>query len=96
MIAVEYMYFVYVLFSKADRKLYVGYSHDVFKRFDQHRSGQSKATKDRRPLELIYYEAYLNEEEAKRRERYLKGGNGRAVLKIQLFETLNSRGYACL
>lgn len=95
-VAVEYMYFTYVLFSGKDQKLYVGYSHDVFRRFAQHRTGQVEATKDRRPLELIYYEAYLNEAEAKRREKYLKGGNGRAALKIQLAETLGRMGYVCL
>jgi putative endonuclease len=58
--------------------------------------GQVDATRDRRPLELIYYEAYLSEAEAKRREKYLKGGNGRAVLKVQISKTLEHLGYVCL
>ena len=96
MIAVEYMYFTYVLFSMKDRKMYVGYSHDVVHRFMQHRKGQVEAMKDRQPLEMIYYEAYLDETEAKRREKYLKGGNGRATLKIQPSATLRRLGYSCL
>lgn len=36
------------------------------------------------PFELIHYEAYRNKKDAKRREKYLKGGNGRKDLKIQL------------
>lgn len=87
------MYFVYVLFSKKDRRLYVGYSSDVLRRFKQHLSGQVDATCERRAVELIYYEAYLAEVEAKRREKYLKGRNGRATLKIQLSETLSRLEY---
>jgi len=87
------MYFVYVLFSKKDRKLYVGYSKDVQTRFNRHKSGQVPATVNRRPLELIYYEAYSSPQEAKRREKYLKGGNGRAQLKIQIEDTLKKLNY---
>ena len=51
------------------------------------------ATKHRRPLELIYYEAYKEESDAEQREKYLKGGNGRSLLKIQLKDTFNKIGY---
>lgn len=90
------MYFVYVLFSHTDRKLYVGYSNDVAKRFAKHQAGHVAATKNRRPLELIYYEAYSTPKEAKRREKFLKGGNGRAQLKTQLEGTLKSLSYKFL
>ena len=33
---------------------------------------------------LIYYEAYLEEPDARGRERYLKSGSGRQFLKKQL------------
>ena len=42
------------------------------------------ATTGRRPLKLIYYEAYLAEEDAKGRERFLKSGSGRKYLDKQL------------
>ena len=42
------------------------------------------ATKNRRPVKLIYYEAYLEQRDAKQREKYLKGGKGHSDLKIQL------------
>jgi len=87
------MYFVYVLFSLKDRKLYVGFSEDVKLRFEQHQSGRVVSTRERLPLKLVYFEAYPTEHEAKRREKYLKGGNGRAQLKVQLSETLKSCGY---
>ncbi len=36
------------------------------------------------PWRLIYYEAYLNQEDALGREKYLKSGSGRRFLKAQL------------
>ena len=86
------MYYVYILHSKKDLKLYIGYTPDLKARIAKHQSGYVKATKYRLPLELIYAEAYLLESDAKRREKYLKGGKGRAELKIQLkdcFQKLN-------
>ena len=87
------MYYVYILFSKVDNQLYTGFTDNLRSRFKAHTNGYVRATKNRRPLKLIYYEAYLKELDAKRREKYLKGGNGRAELKIQLKEVLNELDY---
>lgn len=78
------MYYVYVLVSKKDHELYTGYTNDLENRVKEHKSGGVRATMFRRPLLLIYYESYLRWSDAKRREKFLKGGNGRAQLKIQL------------
>ena len=88
------MFYVYILISEKDGRLYVGYTNDLRKRFKKHNRGFVKATKNRRPLELIYYEAYQERGDAKRRELYLKGGNGREVLKIQLADTFKKINYA--
>ena len=61
------------------------------KRFAQHAKGTSLATSHRRPWKLIYYEAYLNQEDALGRERYLKSGAGRRFLKAQLRHYLAER-----
>jgi putative endonuclease len=37
--------------------------------------------RDRRPLELIYYEAYISEEDALRKEKHLKTHCGKMYLK---------------
>jgi len=37
-----------------------------------HSSGNVKSTKDRRPLDLVYYESYKTKESAMERERQLK------------------------
>jgi putative endonuclease len=38
----------------------------------------------RKPLELIYYEACLNEGDAKQREKYLKSGMGKKYLRYRI------------
>ena len=78
------MYFTYVLRSAKDFGFYVGFTKDLKLRFEQHQKGSVESTKDRRPLRLIYYEACLNEQDAKAREKYLKTSMGMRVIKKQL------------
>ncbi len=87
------MHHVYVLFSLSDRQLYIGYSSDLSRRLAEHDNGNVIATVKRRPLKLIYSESYISRQEALRREKFLRGGNGRAQLKKQLVFTLNELGY---
>lgn len=87
------MYYVYILFSKKDKQLYVGSTPDLKARLEKHNKGYVKATTYRRPLELIYYESYIVPLDAKRRELYLKGGKGRSELKIQLKECFKKINY---
>ena len=65
-------YFVYILYSKKDKKLYTGCTNNLEERLKRHNSGAVSATKFRRPLELIYEEEYKNKTEAFDRERFLK------------------------
>ncbi len=78
------MYYTYVLYSKKDGNFYTGFTQDLKLRFDQHNKGQVESTKDRRPLELIYYEACLNRDDATHREKYLKTYHGKAYIKKRL------------
>lgn len=87
------MYYIYILFSEKDRQLYTGYTDNLKTRFNSHVNGYVKATKHRRPLKLIYYESYSNELDARRRELYLKGGNGKLTLKEQLKEIFKELKY---
>ncbi|MEK7480727.1 MAG: GIY-YIG nuclease family protein [Patescibacteria group bacterium] len=87
------MFYVYILLSKKDGQLYVGFTPDLKQRFKKHENGYVLATKNRRPLVLIYYEAYTSNTHAKRREKYLKGGKGRSELKIQLKECFKKMNY---
>lgn len=90
------MYYVYVLISKKDQRLYIGYTDNLKNRINKHKNGYVKATVNRRPLKLIYYEVYIKESDAKRREKYLKGGNGKTELKIQLQDILQELKYKYL
>lgn len=79
---------MYVLLSLKDGKLYIGYSTDVRQRVRFHNFGLNTSTKYRRPLKLVYYEAYSSEKDARRREKFLKSGRGHEVLHKQLENTL--------
>jgi putative endonuclease len=69
---VRFMHYVYILRSGKDQKLYIGRSSDLKRRFEEHAQGKVDATKHRRPLQLMYYEAYDKRELAIERESKLK------------------------
>lgn len=87
------MYYVYILLSLKDGKLYIGSTPDLKARKTKHDKGFVLATKNRRPLKLIYYECYQSSADAKHREIFFKGGKGHQELKIQLAETLRKNKY---
>ena len=88
------MHYVYVLHSDKDGKLYTGATGDLRKRIEEHNKGKVDSTTNRRPFDLIYYEACLKKEDAFRREKYLKSGNGKIYLRNRLKKYLeqNSNG----
>ena len=77
------MYYTYLLKSERDGGYYIGYSSDLKKRFIHHTEGKVDSTRYRRPLKLLYYEAYETEELARKREQNLKqfGSAYTALLK---------------
>ncbi|MFH1473091.1 MAG: GIY-YIG nuclease family protein [bacterium] len=78
------MYWIYVLEAE-DTSWYIGYTSNLEKRLKEHQSGYgSKTTKKLSDLKLIYCEGYLNINDAKGREMFLKSGAGRKFLKKQL------------
>lgn len=81
-------FYVYILLSLKDGKLYTGFTTNLKNRLQQHTRGEVKSTKDRRPLKLIHYEYFINEADAKAREVFLKSGFGRNQLKQALKRTL--------
>ncbi|MFH1671435.1 MAG: GIY-YIG nuclease family protein [Candidatus Portnoybacteria bacterium] len=66
------MFYVYVLKSRKDNDLYIGFTADLEERFKKHNIGKVKSTKLRRPFKLIYCESYKSEKDARKRERNLK------------------------
>lgn len=83
-------YYVYILKSVKKDWLYVGVTSDLRKRFKEHNAGKSMSTKAYIPLELIFYEAYRNLKDAKRRELYFKTSKGKTTLRSMLREYLRS------
>ena len=83
------MYYVYLLISEKDGNFYTGSTADLKRRFEEHNSGLVNSTKNRLPLKLIYYEACLNETDARNRESYLKSGMGKKYLRNRLKSYLN-------
>ena len=85
------MYYTYVLKSKRDNKLYVGSTNDLRRRLLEHNNGLNRSTKHRTPFELIYYEAYKVESDARRRESNLKlRGNALGQLKRRISKSLEA------
>lgn len=67
-------YYTYVLISETTGKFYTWSTTELKKRATEHNNGLVPSTKYKRPLQLIYFEAYLSKDDAFRRERYLKLG----------------------
>lgn len=83
------MFYVYVLKSQTDNKLYIGRSKDLKRRLSEHNAGLSTATKNRRPFDLVYYEAYKSQKDAIIRENRLKQfKNGYTELKKRIENSL--------
>ena len=75
------VYWVYVLESLTNRSRYVGSTHDVSHRLDRHNAGRCPATKEDKSWRLIHEEEHLTRTSAARREKFLKTGRGKDVLK---------------
>jgi putative endonuclease len=84
-------HYVYVLQSLKNGSLYIGYTKDLKQRLKRHNSGGGSYTKKYMPWQLIHYEAYRNEDDAKRREKYLKTSQGSRLLKRMLKEYFYSQ-----
>ena len=83
------MYYVYLLHSKKDGKFYTGFTANLRRRLAEHSGGTTRSTRSRLPLELLYYEAYMSQADAKGREYRLKTSQGaRAALKRRLTNSL--------
>jgi putative endonuclease len=79
-------YYTYVLRSERDEHVYIGFTSDLRKRVDEHNKGKVRSTKSRRPLSLVFYEEYEDKTLGRKREIFLKSGQGRLYLKNRLKE----------
>jgi putative endonuclease len=84
------MYYVYILHLN-NNTLYTGTTGDLKRRYSEHRLGKVDSTKYKRPLELIFYEAYLRKTDSDRREKFLKTTEGKRLLKQQIRDILREK-----
>ena len=74
------MYYVYILKGRVKKEIYIGYSNDLQRRFKEHKH---------KDPELVYYEAYKSEKDARVRETKLKQhGQTKRRLKERLRHSL--------
>jgi len=79
------MWYVYVLENISNKRLYIGYTNDLKRRFAEHNQGRGGAyTKKMGEFKLIFYETYMEKSDAAKGEVFYKSGYGREVLKGKL------------
>ena len=84
---------VYILTNKNNTTLYTGVTSNLIKRLFEHRSGvYKKSFTNKYSLhKLVYYEVFLNIEDAIEREKQIKGGS--RLKKENLILTINPNWY---
>jgi putative endonuclease len=78
------MYYAYVIKSLSVDFLYKGHCENLVKRLAEHNEGMTKSIKPYIPFKLIYFEEFLQREDAVIREKYFKTAAGRRYLKQKM------------
>jgi len=85
------MFYVYVLKSQKNGKLYVGFTNNLKRRFLEHnciKRSVNEWTKRNGPFKIVFYESFANKKDAKKDEKFFKSGYGREVLREKLKNSL--------
>lgn len=75
------MFYVYAIKSEKRKYVYIGQTNDIEKRVKRHNVERNRANSIARPFKLFYYEEMETREEAVRREKELKKGYCREILR---------------
>ena len=78
------IWYVYVLQSLKNGRLYTGSTNDLQRRLEEHQRGKNRYARHAGPFELVHSEECGTRLEARQRELFLKSGRGRALLKEKL------------
>ncbi len=78
------MFYAYVIKSLSSDFLYKGHCENLEKRLAEHNAGMTKSIKPYIPFKLIYFEEFLQREDAVIREKYFKTSAGRRYLKQKM------------
>ena len=85
------MWYVYIINSLKNGKNYTGMTGDLKRRLTQHNSKKGGQYSSRNgPFRLIFYEAFLNKQDAYLQEKFYKSGYGKEVLTGKLKNYLDS------
>jgi len=84
------MFYVYLLQSQNNNDIYIGFSENLKQRVIQHNTGRVPSTKPNRPWKLVYYEAYSNKSDARKRELNLKQHKPKSDLIERINDSLHS------
>ncbi|OGX05459.1 MAG: hypothetical protein A3G87_09620 [Omnitrophica bacterium RIFCSPLOWO2_12_FULL_50_11] len=84
------MYYTYVLWTQAEERFYIGYTADLKRRLAEHRRNKVYTTQRYQQIQLIFYEAFLSQADAKRRENYFKSSKGKKALRMMLRESIKT------
>ncbi len=84
------MHFVYIPKSLKDGRFYIGCTTNLDKRLSINNSGKTKSLKNRRPLEIIYFEKHDDQKRAYDREKQIKSYHGGEAFK----KLINNGGVA--
>ncbi|MBI1866555.1 MAG: GIY-YIG nuclease family protein [Candidatus Staskawiczbacteria bacterium] len=75
------------------KELYVGSTNDLKRRFKEHNNGEVFSTKNKKPWNLVYYEAFFSEKDARNREKKLKQHKqGLSHLKTRIQNSIKESG----
>ena len=71
------MYYVYILQSEKNNKLYIGHTNNIERRIEDHNAGYGcKYTRHKGHWNLLYKESHFDRASAVKRERFLKSTKG--------------------
>ncbi len=88
------MFYVYVLKSLKDDKLYIGQTNNFESRFIRNQKGYVKSTKNRRPLKLLFCDKFDSRSEAMKHEKFLKSGAGHKFIKSRCVDAARKTSQA--
>ena len=74
-------HYVYIIYSKAHDRFYIGHCSDISNRLKRHNDGATPSTKPYRPWEIVYYEILETKSEAIKREKEIKKQKSRIYIE---------------
>jgi putative endonuclease len=75
------IFYVYILKSLKDNKIYIGKTNNIKRRLDEHNNGQVSSTKSRRPFTILETINCETEKDALHLEKEFKKGYKREEIK---------------